>query len=304
MNQLSRAGRPRPSLRSLLQQDQIAVAPGAYDMLSALLIEQAGFSCLYMTGNGQSASALGLPDLGMMSLSEMAERVRRTVATVGLPVIVDGDDGYGNLLTLQRAVREFEASGAGAIQLEDQVSPKRCGHELGREVVPVEEMIARLRAATDARTSPDTLIIARTDARTGHGLGEAIRRGRIYAAHGADVVFVESPESVDEFREIARAIQSPLLANMVETSRSPYLTWHTLQEMGFKIAIYPGTAFLAAAKAVQDALAAIRQSGSAVSLLDRLMTLKQYHDVLHFQEYAALERSYRGRTAEAGGSGR
>src|SRR5437879_2771091 len=194
MNQLSRAGRPRPSLRSLLQQDQIAVAPGAYDMLSALLIEQAGFSCLYMTGNGQSASALGLPDLGMMSLSEMAERVRRTVATVGLPVIVDGDDGYGNLLTLQRAVREFEASGAGAIQLEDQVSPKRCGHELGREVVPVEEMIARLRAATDARTSPDTLIIARTDARTGHGLGEAIRRGRIYAAHGADVVVGESPE--------------------------------------------------------------------------------------------------------------
>ena len=304
MNRLSRAGRPRPSLRSLLQQDQITVAPGAYDMLSALLIEQAGFSCLYMTGNGQSASALGLPDLGMMSLSEMAERLRRTVATVGLPVIVDGDDGYGNLLMLQRAVREFEAAGAGAIQLEDQVSPKRCGHELGREVVPVEEMIARLRAATDARTSPDTLIIARTDARTGHGLGEAIRRGRIYAANGADVVFVESPESADEFREIARAIQTPLLANMVETSRSPYLTWHTLQEMGFKIAIYPGTAFLAAAKAVQDALAAIRQSGSAEPLLDRLMTLKQYHDVLHFQEYAALERSYRGQAAEAGGSGR
>src|SRR2546428_4181633 len=162
MNQLSRAGSPRPSLRSLLRQDGIVVAPGAYDMLSALLIERAGFSCLYMTGNGQSASALGLPDLGMISLSEMAERVRRTVATVGLPVIVDGDDGYGNLLMLQRAVREFEAAGAGALQLQDQVSPKKGGHELGREGGPVEEKIARLRAATDAPPSPAPPLIAPT----------------------------------------------------------------------------------------------------------------------------------------------
>jgi 2-methylisocitrate lyase-like PEP mutase family enzyme len=300
MNQRARPGRSRPSLKSLLQPEGIVVAPGAYDMLSALLIEQAGFTCVYMTGNGQTASALGLPDLGMITLSEMAERVRRTVAAVGLPVIVDGDDGYGNLLMLQRAVREFEAAGASAVQIEDQVSPKKCGHELGREVVPVEEMVARLRAATDARTSADTLIIARTDARTGHGLGEAIRRGQVYADSGADVIFVESPESADEFREIAREITTPLLANMVESSRSPYLSWRTLQEMGFKIAIYPGTAFLAAARAVQDAMATLRAHGSAEPMLDRMMTLNQYHDVLHFQEYAALERGYRGQPAVGG----
>jgi 2-methylisocitrate lyase-like PEP mutase family enzyme len=299
MSHTVRAARPRPTLRRLLQGDGIIVAPGAYDMLSALLIEQAGFPCLYLTGNGQAASALGLPDLGMITLAEMAERLRRTTATVGIPVIVDADDGYGNLLMLQRAVREFEAAGASAIQLEDQASPKKCGHELGREVVPVEDMIARLRAAVDARADPHTLLIARTDARTTHGLVEAIRRGRIYAEHGADVVFVESPESEEEFAEIARSIDAPLLANMVETSRSPYLPWQRLQQLGFKIAIYPGSAFLAAARAVQDVLRAIHDHGSAAPLLERMMTLKQYHDVLHFQEYAALERGYRAPAADA-----
>jgi len=287
----------RASLRDLLRGDGIVVAPGAYDMLSALLIQQAGFPCVYLTGNGQAASALGLPDLGFITLSEMAERVRRTAAIVDLPIIADADDGYGNLLQVQRAVREFEAAGAAAIQIEDQASPKKCGHELERTLVEPEEMIARLRAATDARRNPQTVIIARTDARTTHGLAEAIRRERLYVAAGAEVAFVESPESEEEFREAARAIPAPVLANMVETGRSPYLSWQRLQELGCKIAIYPGSAFLAASGAVRATLAEIRERGRAEQTLERMLSLKEYHAVLHFQDYLTTERRLRASAA-------
>jgi len=270
----------------------IIVAPGAYDMLSALLIERAGFGCIYMTGNGQTASALGLPDLGLVTLSEMAERVRHTRACTSLPIIADADVGYGSMLSVRRAVQEFENAGASGLHIEDQASPKKCGHELGRQLVTPEEMIGRIRAAVDARQTLDTIIIARTDARTTLGLSEAIRRGRAYADAGADVVFVESPESEDEFKEVARSIPVPTLANMVESGRSPYLTWSRLQELGFKIAIYPGSAVCAAAGAVQAVLGEIRDHGRVEDAKNSMMTLEQYHDVLHFNEMAALEERY------------
>jgi 2-methylisocitrate lyase-like PEP mutase family enzyme len=282
---------PAVTVRELIERDGFVQAPGAYDMLSALLVQRAGFSCVYLTGNGQTASTLGAPDLGLITLPEMAERVRQTSFSTGLPIIVDADTGYGSLLTLQRAVREFEAGGASAIQVEDQLLPKKCGHEPGRQVVGVPDMLARLRAAADARRDPATMLIARTDARSAHGLAEAIDRARAYA-EVADVLFVESPESEQELAEIAAAVPKPVLANMVETGRTPYLPAWRLRELGYAIAIYPVTAALAASAAVLAVLEELRVAGRAEGMLDRMLTLREYHDVLRFDEAAAREMRY------------
>lgn len=276
------------SLRALLQRGRIVAAPGAYDALSALLIEQAGFEAIYLTGNGQAASMLGLPDIGLITLTEMAERVRCIRAVTTVPLIADADVGYGSLINVRRTMRELEAAGAGAVQFEDQVSPKKCGHELGRTIVTIDEMAQRLRAAVEGRRDPDTLIIARTDARTTHGLSEAIRRGRAYAQAGADIIFVESPESEAELREVAASLPTPTLANMVETGRTPYLSAERLGEFGFAVAIYPATAFLAATHAVRGALTELRRAGR-IDDLSRLATLEEYHEVLRFADYARLE---------------
>jgi 2-methylisocitrate lyase-like PEP mutase family enzyme len=285
------------SLRSLIQAGRIVAAPGAYDALSALLIEQAGFPAIYMTGNGQTASALGLPDVGLITLTEMAERVRRLRAVTSVPLIVDADVGYGSLIMVRRTMQELEAAGASAVQFEDQASPKKCGHEPGRSVVPAEEMLQRLRAAAAGRRHAETLIVARTDARTAHGLEEAIRRGRAYAAHGADIVFVEAPESEAELRRVAAEIPAPTLANMVETGRTPYLSADRLGALGFAVAIYPATAFLAATRAVREAMAALRRDG-LIEDLSSLATLAEYHAVLRFSEYAALEAALAGSGVE------
>ncbi|HEX8930138.1 MAG TPA: isocitrate lyase/phosphoenolpyruvate mutase family protein [Actinomycetota bacterium] len=282
---------PAVTVRELIERDGFVQAPGAYDMLSALLVQRAGFSCVYLTGNGQTASTLGAPDLGLITLPEMAERVRQTSFSTGLPIIVDADTGYGGLLTLQRAVREFEAGGASAIQVEDQLLPKKCGHEPGRQVVGVPDMLARLRAAADARRDPATMLIARTDARSAHGLAEAIDRARAYA-EVADVLFVESPESEQELAEIAAAVPKPVLANMVETGRTPYLPAWRLRELGYAIAIYPVAAALAASAAVLAVLEELRVAGRAEGMLDRMLTLREYHDVLRFDEAAARELHY------------
>lgn len=282
---------PAVTVRELIERDGFVQAPGAYDMLSALLVQRAGFSCVYLTGNGQTASTLGAPDLGLITLPEMAERVRQTSFSTGLPIIVDADTGYGSLLTLQRAVREFEAGGASAIQVEDQLLPKKCGHEPGRQVVGVPDMLARLRAAADARRDPATMLIARSDARSGHGLAEAIDRARAYA-EVADVLFVESPESEQELAEIAAAVPKPVLANMVETGRTPYLPAWRLRELGYAIAIYPVTAALAASAAVLSVLEELRVAGRAEGMLERMLTLREYHDVLRFDEAAAREMRY------------
>jgi 2-methylisocitrate lyase-like PEP mutase family enzyme len=287
-----------PSLKALLRRDKIVAAPGAYDALSALLVEQAGFQAIYMTGNGQAASMLGLPDVGLITLTEMADRVRCTRAVTTVPLIVDADVGYGSLIMVRRAMRELEAAGASAVQFEDQASPKKCGHELGRNIVAIEEMEQRLRAAVDGRRGPETLIIARTDARTTHGLAEAIRRGRAYARAGADVIFVESPESEAELREVASSIPAPTLANMVETGRSPYLSAQRLGELGFAVAIYPATAFLAATFAVRQVMTELQRDGR-IEDMSRLATLQEYHDVLRFSQYAALESRLSGRAADA-----
>jgi 2-methylisocitrate lyase-like PEP mutase family enzyme len=299
MTQRNRGG---ISLKALLGRGRIVTAPGAYDALSALLIEQAGFEAIYLTGNGQAASMLGLPDLGLITLTEMAERVRCIRAVTTVPLIADADVGYGSLINLRRAMRELEAAGAGAVQFEDQVSPKKCGHELGRSIVSIEEMAQRLRAAVEGRRNPDTLIIARTDARTTEGLAEAVRRGSAYAQAGADVIFVESPESEAELREIASSITAPLLANMVETGRTPYLAAERLEELGFALAIYPASAFLAATHAVREAMRQLRCHGR-IEDLAHLATLEEYHDLLGFSEYARLEARLQQPVAEGADAG-
>lgn len=286
------------SLRLRLRRGTILIVPGAYDALSALLVEQAGFEAVYLTGNGQAASMLGLPDVGLITLTEMADRIRSIRAVTKVPLVADADVGYGSLINVRRAMREFEAAGASAVQFEDQVSPKKCGHELGRSIVAIDEMEQRLRAAADGRQNPETLIIARTDARTTYGFAEAIRRGRAYARAGADIIFVESPESEAEFREIAATIPAPTLANMVETGRSPYLSAQRLGELGFAVAIYPATAFLAATFAVRLAMTQLRRDGR-IEDLSQMATLEEYHNILHFSQYAALEAALGARAANA-----
>jgi 2-methylisocitrate lyase-like PEP mutase family enzyme len=218
----------------------------------------------------------------------MAERVRCLRAVTTVPLIADADVGYGSLVNVRRAMRDLEAAGASAVQFEDQVSPKKCGHELGRNIVSTEEMAQRLRAAVDGRQNPETMIIARTDARTTHGLAEAIRRGRAYARAGADIIFVESPETEAELREVASSLPVPTLANMVETGRTPYLSAERLGELGFAVAIYPATPFLAATYGVRAALAQLKRDGR-IEDMSRMATLEEYHKVLRFSDYTALE---------------
>ena len=276
------------TLKTLIARGKIVAAPGVYDALSALIAEHTGFEALYLTGNGQSSSMIGLPDVGLITLTEMADRVRAIRAVTSAALIADADVGYGSLLNVRRAIRELETAGASAIQLEDQVSPKKCGHELGRSVVSITEMAQRLNAAREGRRNPDTLLIARTDARTTLGLSEAIARGKAYAQAGADIVFVESPETEAELREVASAIESSTLANMVETGRTPYLSAPALGDMGFAVAIYPASGFLATTFALREVMSQLNRFGR-VEDTSRLASLADYHEILGFGDYSALE---------------
>ena len=280
---------PKPSLKARLQADDILVVPGCYDALSARLIEQAGFEAVYVTGNGHAASHLGLPDTGFMTQTEIVERIHHVAASVSLPVIADGDTGYGSPLSVRRTVQLFEEAGASAIQLEDQQDPKKCGHELGRYVIEPREMAAKVWAAANARRSDEMLIIARTDARTTHGLDEAIRRSLLYAEAGADILFIESPESEEELRLIPGRLPRPVLANMVEDGRTPYLSASTLHEYGFRLALFPLTAILAATWGVREVMATLRRDGTAQARRPQMLNLREYHDLTGWPAVRQLE---------------
>jgi 2,3-dimethylmalate lyase len=251
------------NLRELMAPGELLVAPGVFDMISARVADRMGFSALYMTGYGTVASSLGLPDAGLASYTEMLGRVACIAGGTTTPVIADADTGFGGLLNVDRAVRGYEAAGAAAIQIEDQIFPKKCGHTPGREVVPTGDMARKIRVAREARDNPDFLIIARTDARTAHGIDEALRRAEAYANAGADVLFVESPESEAEMARICGSFDLPCLANMVEGGRTPLLGREALQQIGYRIAIFPATGFLAATQALTTAYAALREHGSS-----------------------------------------
>lgn len=282
-----------PRLKQALERGDFVVAPGIYDLISALIADRMGFKALYVTGYGTVASALGLPDAGLATYSDMLARVSQIVAMTGTPIIADADTGYGGLLNVRHTVRGYEAAGVTAMQLEDQVFPKKCGHTPNRQVVPADEMVAKIRVACDSRSSADFLIIARTDARTPHGLDEAIRRGVAYAEAGADVIFVESPESEAEMERVAREIDRPLLANMVPGGRTPVLAADELARLGFAVAIHPAAGFLATAAALETSYGDLLENGRNTDKTE-LYNFSDFNKLIGFEEVWAFEKRYAG----------
>lgn len=280
-------------LRSYLETtDEIVIAPGAYDGISARLIAQAGFQAIYMTGGGTSASRIGQPDLGLTTLTEMVTNAAMIVECTGLPVIADADTGFGNPLNIVRTVREYERAGVAGIHLEDQVSPKRCGYLEGKQVIPSEEFVQKIKAAVGSRRNPDFLIIARTDARAVYGLEEAIRRANLYLDAGADMFFVEAPQTIEELMEIPRRVNGPCLINIagpIGKTLPPKV--NELQKMGYKIAIYPAICLFAAIHTFRKALSVLREEGIGWDH-SHSMTAHELFMAMGLEEWSALEKKY------------
>jgi 2,3-dimethylmalate lyase len=287
--------RRRPSLRARLASKELLVAPGVFDGISAKIADQTGFEALYMTGYGTVASHLGLPDAGIATFSDMVGRVAVIAKGTKTPLIADGDTGYGGLLNVQYTVRGYEAAGAVAIQLEDQEFPKKCGHMLGRRVVPIDDMVDKIKVAVGSRESSDFLIIARTDARTMLGLDEALRRAEAYGRAGADILFVESPESLEEMRTIGRSFDKPLMANMVEGGRTPVVDKKTLEEVGYSLAIFPAFGFLAAGEALHNVYRHLKDNGSSVGSNIPLYKFGEFSELMGFGDIAKFDETYRRR---------
>ena len=287
---------PGPSgLRALLDGPEPVLAPGAYDALSARLVEAAGFPAVYMTGFGTAAGRLGRPDVGLLGLTEMVDNARRIVEAVDVPVIADADTGYGNPLNVIRTVHEYERAGVAAIHLEDQLAPKKCGHLEGKQLVPAEEMVEKVRAAAAARTSPDFVLIARTDARAVEGLERAIDRGRRYREAGADVLFIEAPQTHDEIRQVAEAFPDvPLLFNWAEGGKTPPIAYRELCALGFRIVIFPISALLAATRAMRGVLERIRADGTPAGALAELPPFGDFLDFIGLPEIQELEVRFAG----------
>jgi 2-methylisocitrate lyase-like PEP mutase family enzyme len=276
-----------------IRRKELVSAPGVYDLISAKLADRMGFAALYMTGYGVVASHLGLPDAGLATYSDMVGRVGQIAAMTETPLVADGDTGYGGLLNVQHTVRGYESAGAVAIQLEDQEFPKKCGHMLGRRVVPAADMAAKIKVAVESRSDPNFLVIARTDSRTTLGLDEALRRAEAYLQAGADLLFIESPESVEEMARIGRAFDVPLVANMVEGGRTPILDAATLQKLGYRLAIFPALGFLAAGAVLEKAYAGLKATGSSVGSDVPLYPFKDFSALMGFDGVAEFDRKHR-----------
>ena len=279
-------------LRQMMTGKQIVVAPGAHDALTAKIIEQVGFSAVYMTGYGQAASHLGKPDVGLLTLTEMVARASNIVEAVNVPVIADADTGFGNAVNVMRTLREYEKAGVAAIQLEDQVAPKKCGHMTGRQVVSKEEMVGKIKAAADVRTDPDLIIIARTDARTVHGIGEALERAKAYEEAGADILFIESPESVEEMKQITTSFKVPVLANMVEGGRTPFLPVQDLQGLGYDLVIFPTASTYLVTKALTRLMTVLKDTGTTASLIPEMITFEEFNDLIGLTKIREIESIY------------
>ncbi len=282
----------KSSLRQRLEQPGLVLAPGVFDMVSLRLADTFGFDALYMTGFGTVASHMGLPDAGLATYTDMVGRVKAMASMARTPLIADGDTGYGGLLNVQHTVRGYEAAGVAAIQLEDQEFPKKCGHTPGRRVIPMADMVRKIQVASDARSSAEFMIIARTDARSALGLDEALRRAEAYARAGADVLFVESPETEEEMRRIGRSVDLPLLANMVEGGQTPVLSQRELESIGYKLAIFPVTALLAAAEVMKAVYQNFKLSGSSAGASTALMPFSDLTQLMGFEEIWAFDKRY------------
>jgi 2-methylisocitrate lyase-like PEP mutase family enzyme len=280
-------------LRALLESGQTIVAPGAFDPLAARLVEEAGFPAVYMTGFGTSAALLGRPDVGLLTMTEMVEAAGRIAACVDIPVIADADTGYGNPLNVIRTVGAYEAAGVAGIHIEDQVAPKKCGHMEGKLVIPAEEMAAKVRAAADARTQPEFVIIARTDARAVEGLEQALERGRMYRDAGADALFIEAVVTEKEAEQAVRAFPGvPLLFNWAEGGKTPPLSLDRLTELGYRIVIFPISTLLAATAAMRRVLQEIAQAGTPAAAMPALPTFGEFTDFIGLPEVREAEQRY------------
>jgi len=283
----------RTGLRERFEAGEMVLAPGCYDALGARLVEEAGFPAAYMTGFGSAASRLGRPDVGLMALPEMVDNARRIAQAVEIAVIADADTGYGNSINVIRTVHEYEAAGVSAIHLEDQVMPKKCVHMEGKQVVPAGEMAAKVAAAVAARRSAEFLIIARTDARAVEGLEAALQRARLYREAGADVLFVEAPQSAEEIESVARTFPDvPLLFNYAEGGKTPAVTHAFLRELGFKLVIFPLTILLAATVAIRSALHRIKADGTPIELMPSLLPFGDFLDFIGMAEIRELEARF------------
>ena len=280
------------AFRERLRHPGLIVAPGVFDLVSLRLADSFGFDALYMTGYGTVASHMGLPDAGLATYTDMVGRVTAMAGMARTPLIADGDTGYGGLLNMRHTVRGYEAAGAVAIQLEDQEFPKKCGHTPGRRVIPMQDMVRKIQVAVEARASSDFLIIARTDARTTLGLDEALRRAEAYAKAGADILFVESPESEEEMRRIGQSFDVPLVANMVEKGRTPVLTRDELAAIGYKIAIFPVTALLASVQAMTQVYQQFKDTGSSANSQTALYDFADLTKLMGFEDVWAFEKRY------------
>lgn len=279
-------------LRQLLAKDKIIMAPGAYDAWSARLIEQVGFPVVYMTGYGVSASVLGRPDIGLISMQEMAEAAKNICNCTSVPVIADADNGYGSTLNVIRTVKEYEMAGVAGIQLEDQVMPKRCGHMEGKQVIAKEDMVAKIRAAVSARQNPDTVIIARTDAIAVNGYDDAIDRAVAYKEAGADMIFVEAMQNEVQVQNAQQLVKAPLLANMVEHGKTPLDTADNLYNMGFHVAIYPVAPLYTVTKAVTEMLTVLKQTEDIRECMQYEVDFPTFNEMVGLPELRALEKSF------------
>jgi carboxyvinyl-carboxyphosphonate phosphorylmutase len=283
----------RASLREQLEdRNKIIVLPGVFDALSAKIAEYVGFEAMFQTGYGSSAALLGMPDFGLLNSGETVDNALRIIRAVRAPVLVDADTGYGNPLNVWRLVRDLESLGAAGIFLEDQVWPKRCGHMVGKDVIPKDEYIPKLKAALEARQSKDFIIVARTDARAPMGLDEAIERGKAYRKAGADVIFVEAPRSIEELKKVANEIDAPLVANMIEDGVTPNLPASELLKLGYQIAVFPLSAIYSATFAMRQVLTELKNTGTTSDARNVMVTFKDFNRFMDLDHFVDLERRY------------
>ena len=284
--------RPTTRLRQLLAGPDLILAPGVADALNARLVAQEGFDAIYMTGAGTTAVRLGMPDIGLLTMTEMVDNAARIVDSSGLPLIADADNGYGGPLNVRRAIQAYERAGVAGVHLEDQVLPKRCGHLAGKQLVPVEDMVVKDKAAVDARRDDDFVIIARTDALAVEGFEPALERAALYGEAGADVLFVESPRTVEQLAEIPKRLEGPQLFNMASSGKTPLLVADEIAKLGFKLVIYPNWLLLAGIRAATRVLRELKTSGGVAHLSNEVASFTEFFDLLGMPEVQRLEERY------------
>ncbi|MHC4456641.1 MAG: isocitrate lyase/PEP mutase family protein [Planctomycetota bacterium] len=279
-------------LKNLILDKEILVMPGTYDALAAIIIEEVGFKAVTLGGYSASATLLGKPDVSLLTLTEMVNHARNIIDAVNIPVLIDGDTGHGNVTNVIRTIREFEKAGAAGLFIEDQIFPKRCGHMEGKKVIPVAEMIAKIKAAVDARVDQDFVIMARTDAFATHGIEEAIERGNRYREAGSDLIFIEAPTSLEAIARIGREVLAPKLAIQGEGGKTPVVSIKELEKMGYNAVVFPGSALFAAAWAVRHVMEKLMTSGSTTECVDKMITFVDFNRLLGLDEIREKENYY------------